>query len=53
MRDRHTSSQSGQVPVQHHHVVGVDLDLGESLAAVEDHVDGHPFPAQDPSDGLG
>ncbi len=37
---------AGQVPVQHDHVIPVDGGLGERVAAVEGHVDGHALTAQ-------
>jgi hypothetical protein len=36
---------AGQIPVQHHHVVTVDPDLGEDIVAIQNDVDCHAFSA--------
>src|SRR5487761_1324178 len=44
---------SGQVPVQHHHVVAGEGQMLESVIPVEDDVDRHSFPAKSCPDRCG
>jgi hypothetical protein len=42
---------AGKVAVQHDHVVAVDLELDQRVAAVVAHIDGQPLAAQPAGDG--